>query len=295
MLAKVVLSCIENNEKLVIIANEEGLKEFRRNLVITLVGNVTNAFIVRQKFLEGGFKDEEKQKIQEAVEWVKSICGDTGLIKLVALDNYTVSNVKKVITHYANRGYERFVIDTGKPGDDVSGDDGARWQKFTSEVKDIHKIIKADGGGLNVGMWINVQLADSEIYRRFLDKTCLGDAKKIKNEAGFLGLGRHMWDDEYEGGDSELLLYKYVQSPINPEGKATKKSFTVPKFYKDPKAEEEYENHYYLYFIGKNRRGKDNDTGQHALVFRVDWNRNRWWEEGFAIVPRTISYKPRKK
>lgn len=108
MMNKVVLSCIEQNEKLLIVANEEGIKEFRRNLLVTLMGNGTKEYVNRQKFLQGNLSTDEKDKMKRAVQWVRELCGDKGLIKIAVLDTYTIDNVKKIVTHYANRGYTRF-------------------------------------------------------------------------------------------------------------------------------------------------------------------------------------------
>lgn len=279
MMNKVVLSCIEQNEKLLIVANEEGIKEFRRNLLVTLMGNGTKEYVNRQKFLQGNLSTDEKDKMKRAVQWVRELCGDKGLIKIAVLDTYTIDNVKKIVTHYANRGYTRLIIDTGKPSD--GGGNGDRWERFADDFKDIHKLTRANGGGLNLATWVNVQLADAASYQRFLDRTALAECKKIKNEASVVFLGRPLWDDEYEGGAHQLQVYYYKPNELDPNGPPVRDEKYLERM------KDNWEQHYYLLFTDKNRRGKSNDTGLHVLVFSVNWNSNRWTEVGWAIVAKT--------
>lgn len=278
MINKLIMSCIEHNEKVMIIANEEGIKEFRRNLLITAMGNGTKDSINRQKLISGKLTPEEKDKVKKAIEWIRQLCSDKGLIKFAALDVYTIENVKKIVTYWANRGYKRLIIDTGKPSD--GGGQGDRWERFADDFKDIHKLTRANGGGLNLATWVNVQLADSAARQRFLDSYALAECKKIKNEASVLFLGRPVWDDEYAGGANQILVYNYVPDPVS--GGVIRKEETLES------TKDGWDQQYYLLFTDKNRRGKSNDTGLHILVFHVDYNSNRWREIGWTIIPKTF-------
>ncbi len=53
----------------------------------------------------------------------------------------------------------------------------------------MYQLARKNAGGLNMRVWINVQLGDNTIGRRYLDEGCLGESKKIKNEAGQLIFG----------------------------------------------------------------------------------------------------------
>jgi hypothetical protein len=136
-------------------------------------------------------------------------------------------------------------------------------------------------------MWVNVQLADTALTRRFLNEHALGDSKKIKNEASVMFMGRALWDDEYEGGDNAIEAWKYVKTdPDNPFHDQTKdynpETFKLPRFteHKGKK----YENIYYAIFTPKNRRGKDNKMGQDILILRADLNNNSWHEVGWCKI-----------
>lgn len=276
--SKVIMSFLVNKEKLLVIANEQSVSEFRKMLLVTALGYGTKEYILRQRLNEGNFKDGEKEKLKRAIEWVRNITdNEIGLIKFVFMEDYIISNVKKVIRHYANRGYKSIMIDTGKPTDDKEG--MQRWERFTEDFKELYKLTRPNGGGLNLRMWVNVQLSDTALTRRFLNEHALGDSKKIKNEASVLFLMRPMWDDEYENGKNVLTITSYPKDELNPKGyriekKAIKKSDGV----------------HYLLFTGKNRRGQDVNTGLRILVFKPNFNNNTWYEVGWTDVFDDKSY-----
>lgn len=279
---KVVMSCISEREKLLIIANEQGIDEFKKMLIITAMGVGTKNTINRQKFNEGGFTKEEFQKMLDAVDWVEELCGgDEGLIKFVFMEDYIMSDVKKLIKHYANRGYKSIIVDTAKPseGDTVAM---ARWERFTEDFKELYKLARPNGGGLNLRCWCNVQLADTSLKSRYLDEHALGDSKKIKNEASVVFLIRGVWADEYEDGSNELEVYKWEYDPNNPfsnEHGYYKKEFKLEKG-----------KVFYLLFCSKNRRGRDNKTGLDILVLQPNFNNNTWYEVGQTYVPNDKNY-----
>lgn len=277
---KVIVSCIKNNEKLLIIANEMGIKEYKKLLLITIMGNEMYEWMEskgykgfhRQNIDKGGFSEEDKAKLQEAVKIINNITGcKTDFIKFVPLDIYTISNVEKTIRYYANRGYKRVIIDTAKP---TEGTNNERWVQFTEDFEKIYKLARPNGGGLNLSIFTTVQLADSNIKQRFLDETCLGDAKKIKNVASVTWHLRSVWDDEFKGGKKEIVVYKYKKSANSNKGYETT----------EIRLEKSNDYTYMLLFTSKNRRGMSNDTGLDILVYKVSFNRNSWQEIGWTKI-----------
>jgi replicative DNA helicase len=278
---KVIMSCIAEQEKLLIIANEQGIDEFKKMLIITAMGILNDTFN-RQRINEGDFTEDEMAKMEKAVEWVEELCGgDDSIIKFVFMEDYIMEDVKKVIRHYANRGYKSVMVDTGKPSEGGAGK--ARWEQFTDDFKDLYKLCRANGGGLNLRMWVNVQLADTALKNRFLDENAFGDSKKIKNEASVVFMIRGIWADEYEGGSNALDVEKWIYDPENPF--ADKKTGMYKKEFQLEKGKV-----YYLLFTPKNRRGKDNKTGLDMLVLQPNFNNNTWYEVGWTTVYNDRNY-----
>jgi archaellum biogenesis ATPase FlaH len=282
---KVIMSCIENKEKLVVIANEQSINEFKKMLFVTAMGVGTKETINRQRLNEGNFTEEEKAKLDKALQWIDNLCNNEKLIAFVFMEHYTMSNVRKVLTHYANRGYKRVIIDTGKPGEEKSSKQ--RWEQFTEDMVDLYKMTRPNGGGLNLSVWVNVQLADSALGQRYLDEYALGVAKAAKNEASVFFLSRPLWDDEYKGEKYELTVNRRTYNDITEEWQT--EEFKLEPVYTDSKGNK-YANHYYLLFTAKNRRGQSNDTGQEVLVMNWVPNSNIWFEVGLCRPIRTRSY-----
>lgn len=278
---KVIMSCIAEKEKLLIIANEQGIDEFKKMLIVTAMGIGTKDTFNRQRINEGGFNDDEFDKMSKAVEWVEELCGgEDSLIKLVFMEDYIMEDVKKLVRHYANRGYKSVLIDTGKPSEGGIGKQ--RWEVFTDDFKDLYKLCRPNGGGLNLRLWVNVQLADTSLRSRYLDEFAFGDSKKIKNEASVVFMIRAIWADEFKDGSNELTVYKWEHDPSNPfanENGLIKHEFTL-----------ETGKTYYALFTPKNRRGRDNKTGLDALILQPNFNNNSWYEIGWTTIHNDRNY-----
>lgn len=285
---KYVQSCIAEKEKLLIIANEQSIEEFRKMAVITAMGVGTGEYIRRQRLNEGEFTEDEIGKMERAVEWLEQVSeGDNSIIKFVFMENFIMEDVKKMIRYYANRGYRRILIDTGKPSEGKA--QMQRWEVFTDDFKELYKLARPNGGGLNLNIFVTVQLSDTALTRRFLNEHALGESKKIKNEASVMMMGRFAWDSEYRGGKDAVKVTRWKKvDPSNPfyDGK---------EFIKEEVELERYDEHgnpnlYFFLFTPKNRRGLDNKTGQRILVFKVSFNNNTWYEYGWTTIHDDRNY-----
>lgn len=279
---KVIMGCLAKKEKLLVIANEQEIEDFKRMLLVTAMGIGTKEYFVRKRLNEGSFTEEEQRKLDNAIKWIESITGEgqEKLIAFVFMESYNMTNVRKIVTHFAHRGYRKLLIDTGKPSDSGSSNT-PRWQQFTEDMTDLYSLIRPSG--LNIGTWVNVQLADSALTHRFLNEMALGDSRKIKNEATVVFLARNLWDDEYAGENHALKVWRWVKSEFSEQ--MVKEEFELDRFDKDGNFQQ-----YALMFTAKNRRGMDNNTGQNILVFRVDLNRNIWKEVGWTTVTKDYHF-----
>lgn len=304
--AKVIMSCILNNEKLLIIANEQSIREFRKLAVTTALG-LMKEYFKRQKLNEGGFTDEDMEKLKRAADFLQNMVKDEDgninekLIVFVFMEDYVMSQVKKIVRHYSNRGYKSVIVDTAKPSEDAGA--MARWERFTEDFKELYKLCRTNGGGLNLRLWVSVQLVDTAQSRKFLDENAFGDSKKIKNEASVVFMGRHCHDDEYSGGDNEITAWinipysealendPFIDVEYDDQGNPKpyqKREFKLERYYeKDGK---KFPNTYFVLFTPKNRRGVDNKGGQPCLVFRVNLNNNTWTECGFCYISNDRQY-----
>ena len=279
---KIILACIMQKEPLLILANEMSISEYRKLLLITVMGNEMYEWMVenghsqfaRKNMDKGNFSVEDKMKLKQAIKIVNELtAGNRNIIKFVSLDDYTMDNVEKTIRHFADQGYRRVIIDTCKPCDGGSASQ-ARWEKFTNDFERLHKLARTNGGGLNLAIWTTLQLADTTINQKFLDETCLAESKKIKNVSSVVFHVRAVFDDEYDTQKRPITVYNFDHSPDAPKG-YERKSFKLNK-------SQEYQ--YMLLFCSKNRRGMSNNTGADVLVYQVSFNSNRWKEIGWTKI-----------
>jgi len=299
---KIFMSCIDNQEKLLVVANEQGIRDFRKALVTTIMGIIyySKPYEERQKYFfdrkrlnQGNFTDNERDLLRRAVALAGIMCNDeTGLIKFVFMENYVIDDLKKIVRYYNNRGYRRLIIDTGKPSE--GGQEQQRWIQFTEDMKEIYKLTRKEGGGLNLATWVTVQLADNALRQRFLNEFCFGESKKIKNEADVVFMYRYAWDDEYEDGAKALVVKRYFNvnyesdDPIH----VANRQEAINKNQKTYCVEEKLKRgkRYILLFTPKNRRGQDNKNGQDVLVMEINLNFNSWREIGWTTVVDDKNY-----
>jgi hypothetical protein len=246
-------------------------------------------------------------KLRNAAEFLEQMSADEegnineNLVVFVFMEDYVMSQVKKIVRHYSNRGYKSVIVDTGKPSEDAGS--MQRWERFTEDFKDLYKLCRPNGGGLNLRFWVNVQLVDTAQSRKFLDENAFGDSKKIKNEASVVFMGRHAHDTEYAGGSDEVSAWMNVpytealdddpffEIEYDDQGNPKpyqKKWFKLERYYeKDGK---KFPNTYFFLFTPKNRRGVDNKGGQPILVMRVNLNSNTWIECGWTYIANDRQY-----
>ncbi|TVX86011.1 replicative DNA helicase [Paenibacillus agilis] len=297
VMEKLIMSCIQEGEKLAIIANEMDLEQYQKMLLITVMGaEMYEKFkdyfgdkvrFNRKSINKGNFTAEEKMKLELAVEWVEEkIDGNDSLIKLIPLEEYTMDNVEKVVKKFARRGYHRWIVDTAKPSE--GGGSKERWRVFVEDFDRLYKLARKQGGGLNLAMMATVQQADTHVGKYWLNEQCLADGKKIKNVADLVWHLRPVHPQEYEGGANELEVINWIRKSDDmfnqDEGVDDDVSFqtddgtTLMK----QKVTLKQGKVYYLLFTSKNRRGMTNLTGLDVLVLEVDFNSNRWKEIGWC-------------
>lgn len=298
---KLLMSSIVENTKLAIIANEMDILQYRKLMLITIMGTeMYDKFkdlfekprFMRKNMNKGGFTDEEKSKLKMAVQWIKEATGQgdnksNPLIKLIPLEQYTMENVEKVVKKYSRRGYEHWIVDTAKPSE---GGNKERWVQFVEDFDRLYKLARKDGGGLNLAIMATVQQADTYVGRYWMNEKVLADGRKIKNVADLVWHLRPVYPQEYKGGDKELEVISWIplqddmfNQDENSEGNENMEvvDFGDSKMIKK-KTKLEHGKVYYLLFTSKNRRGQTNLTGLDVLVLEVDFNSNRWKEVGYT-------------
>lgn len=271
----VVMACIENGEKLVILANEEDRKAWQDKLSMTIKTHyLKDIKFDRKKLVRSGLTEKDKDTIRKIVAKTNELLnGDDRLIQVVYLQSYVIEDVKTMIQHYVARGYINFLIDTHKVSDSKTGE--SRYAQFVDDTKEYYKLARPDAGGYNLRIFLNFQLAEHTKGRKFLDNDCIGEGKAAKDEAAVVMMFRNVFDDEKMGGKNPLECWKWMP-PDDFNDKPIKKEFQL-------KAGKQY----FLKFITKNRFGSTNDGGQEVIVIEPYFNGNTFKEIGYTYVAKT--------
>ncbi|UUV46305.1 replicative DNA helicase [Bacillus phage vB_BanS-Thrax2] len=266
---KVVMSCIANGEKAIVVLNEEDAQQFRQKIVLTILWTEYKMVLDRKRLVNGDLTEEDKVKIKSAFAKMKEMLGeDNALIKVIFMEKYVIKDLEKIVRFWANRGYINLIIDTHKVSEESEHD--TRWVTFVEDMKTIYRLTRKNAGGMNLRTWVTFQLADSALRNRFLDYDAIGEGKASKNEASVVQMFRPAWSDEYKDGKKELKCWRWKKLD---NGDFIKKQF----FLEEGKT-------YYLVFTAKNRFGQANDTGLPVLIIEPHFHTNTFPEIGWCFV-----------
>ena len=253
---------IKNDDKLVIMLNEEGKKKWQREWLVWVANNIYKFDLQKFVVRDGKYSDEVMDMLRKCADWIKNKASDN-TITIIPFNKYRTDKAIKVIKKYASLGVKYFILDTFK------ADSGSRndkiWLEMQQAMVDIYDTVKTEGGK-DVHIVITFQLAKSSARQRFYSQDNIGQAKNIIDVASTCIMIRDVFDDEYTGEKNALKVYRL-------EGKNGKSKIPVNL---------DHDKHYQLLFIVKNREGAANSV---QIVVEHDMSRNLLKEVGFTSVP----------
>lgn len=250
-----ILPALEEEKKVCILANEQDESEFRQMLLSTVLFNKIKYFkINRQKFLFGGFTEEDKDALKQAEEWLMKY--ENNLL-YVNLPTYSIEDVRRIIRKYSKLGVELFFYDTMKQENDSSD---KAWGEFSEVAKELFNLAKQQ----NVAIIATAQLATSSYGRKYLDLNCVGKSRAISETASTVVMFRSVQENEKE----KLKVWKNKRDST---GKLTNVKETI---------ELSPDKDYIILFVAKNRFGASNIQ----IVYERNMSFNTVYEIGFTEV-----------
>lgn len=254
-----ILPMTENKVKCAVISNEQRSKDFKQLLLVHILTTEFDYWgLTRKKIKMGKFTDEQWEMLQKAKEIYHKKYSSIQFVKL--FDN-KMDKVKRIIKKLAKLGYQVVMFDTMKSEDEI---DDNMWQQLLIHSRKLFQITSRE----NISLICTYQLALHTLNKRYLDASCLSNAKQIKEVFSEMVYARPLWDDEFTG---EKFDAKPYQLKRDESGKYTnvRKPITLDR-----------DKKYIVAFLDKTR----NDDDKIQILYEFNGRFNRWKEIGYCSV-----------
>ncbi len=267
----VIMALISQGKKVLVLENEIMKNKLYLMIFSWFISRYMGYQKLPKKKLESGvYTDEEKKIIIEAEKQWKEKFADK--LRVVGLSSANSKLSSQIIKNSVLRsGFDVFIVDTFKL-DDSADINGALWQVMKNNISELEGLTKKYGV---IGI-ATVQLTNSDLKRLWLDSSCLGTSKGIKEVCSNLILLRKL------GGDLELIngsdIYcRPFRSKKNEQGDWIEEPYDA-----DPSKV------WRVLFIDKSRSGPDSgDTGV-AYLLRYDGDHCSFYETAKCRPVRKI-------
>ena len=252
-------SIMKNDEKILIIANEEDSIKWKKELIVFIANNVYNYNIQKYKVSQGAYTKEFKEILKKSAEYLKQ---NSEMFIFTALQSYNIDLVIKLIKKYASLSIKYVILDTFKASQGGNSN-LAQWQSMSNDMLQLYDTIKP--ASLNISLLVTFQLNKSSTKQRYYTQDNVGQSKNIVDTMSKLLMIRRFYEDEMPDEAKELKVFKLAGKNGNSR---------VP-------VKLDKHKHYQIIFLAKNRSG----VTDYQIVFEHDLSKNIVKEIGYTIVP----------
>lgn len=258
-IAQVLPNMIEFNEKLLIMANEEGEKKWKQAIIVWACNNIFDGDFNKARFNQGSFSKEEFALLRKGVDWLNEQM-EAKVIQFINFSRFSMKKAIKLIRRHSQvEDIKYYILDTLKLDSDQVNENTQAWLQLQLGMVDLFDTVKEEA--LNRHVWVTYQLGKSALLTRYLSQNSLGVSKNVVDPISTLMLIRKALDSEKDGGKNEVKI-------------KTKNGLkTMDK-----------EKEYFIVFLGKNRA----NATHRQLVFEIDQGLNTMKEIGTCVIEQDI-------
>lgn len=254
-----IIPMTDDGVKCAVISNEQRSKDFKQLLLVHILTSDLDYWgLTRKKLKMGKFTDEQWEYLRKAKQISKEKYSNIQFIKMFDND---MNKVKRIIKKLAKLGYQTIMFDTMKSEDEI---DEAMWQQLLIHSRKLFQITSRE----NISLICTYQLALHTLNKRYLDASCLSNAKQIKEVFSEMVYCRPLWDDEFPGEKFDVKPYQLKKDA---SGKYSNVREAV-QLDRDKK--------YIVAFLDKTR----NDDDKIQVLYEFNGRFNRWREKGYCSV-----------
>ncbi|MED3976118.1 hypothetical protein P4639_22230 [Priestia megaterium] len=259
--AQILPNMIEYNENLLILANEEDISKWKREIITWAVNNVIEGGdFEKNRFNFGEFTSEELKMLKEGVDWLEERM-EEGTIRFINFTSFNMDKAVKIIKKESTvNDVKYFILDTLKLDSDAINENVQAWLSLQQSAVKLYDLVKPSNKNLHV--FVTYQLGKSAMMSRYLSQNSLGMSKSVTDVVSTLILMRKALESEKKDGKNELKV-------------KTKEGKIVHL---------DKEKEYFIIFLGKNRMG----STHRQLVFEVDMARNIFTDVGTCVIEQDI-------
>lgn len=245
---------------ILIAANEQEKAEIDLMILTCVANNIFSdkygVMVEETEIAMGMCTGKKDEMCREAAQYIK----DRSKIMFLELNAWDLNTLKTIVKKHKLRGINYMIIDTFKAMRGVDTQGLNDWQSFVYTAEKLKEIIgSTESGGVNVGLWLTMQMTDDSLMTKSMSSSSLATGKQAKHHLDLLIMTRAL--DYKEKGKFKVKI-NIPGNPFNNQNQALDKN-------KD----------YYMTFVDKNRGGKD----KQYIVYEIDKGKMLWKELGFAI------------
>jgi replicative DNA helicase len=258
-----IIPACESGIKCIVISNEQKSEAFKILLLIHILTQELNYWdLTRKKIKMGNFTQEQLDMLNKA----KDIANEKyKTIKFYKMFDNDMNKITKYIRKYSKLGYNLVMYDTFKSEDEI--DDNSMWQQLLMQSRKLLQLASKE----NIAIVTTYQLALHTLNQRYLNASCLSNAKQIKEVFSEMVYFRDIWADEFENERYDVKPYQ-LERDENGKYSKIRKMITLDK-----------NKTYKIFFLDKSR----NDETNVQLVYEFNGRYNKWTEVGYCTVVNT--------
>lgn len=253
-----LMACLKNNERIVCMINEEGVKKWQRETLCWIANNILNIDLQKFTIRNGKFTKDVKFVLEKAAEWLRQKAKDK-MITIVPLKEYSTTKAIKVIKKYASLGVKYFVLDTYKNDIDIKNE--KRWENLKQNAVKLYDCVKPEGKNIHLFLTMQVALRDKRL--KYLDLDSIAEATGAIEPMSSVLIMRWLFPDEYPDQKNAIEVRNLEDN--------VEKIVTLDS-----------NKRYVVIFLAKLREG---ESGNRQVVCEMDLSRNRVKEVGWTKIP----------
>jgi replicative DNA helicase len=251
---------VVNQVPILFIINEQERVEVELMLLTCVANNVFSSkygmLVDETEIATGKCTGKKEEMVIEAAKFIQ----ERSKIHFMETNDWGYDSLKMILKKHRLKGIKYAIIDTFKSmrGAELNG--MPDYMQFAYTAERLKSIIGSEAkGGLNMGLWVTMQLTDESLLTKVLGSSSIANSKQIKHSLDVLLMGRLLDARDKESIEVEI---KIPNNPFNGQRQKLENNKT-----------------HYMVFLDKNRKGADKVN----LVYEVDKGKMIWKELGHAV------------